>query len=357
MSTADVHRPGRLGDPDMTLGTDPRADPRMVAVLAAMGLDGHGEPSPVNDASAPDDLYAWVDEAEPGFEMLFDALFGDLPPVDGVVSSTELVSGADNNDVTLFIHRPADAVGPLPCVYHIHGGGMVLLSAAGLSYVHWRNELASRGLVVVGVEFRNGGGKLGNHPFPAGLNDCASGLQWVAANKAALGISTITVSGESGGGNLTLATTLKAKRDGYLDIIDGVFAQCPYISRAYADPSAALPSLHENDQYFLGCENMGGLAKLYDLGGADAANPLAWPSYATVDDLVGLPPHVISVNELDPLRDEGLAYFRKLLAAGNSAASRTVNGTCHAGDVIFRTAMPEVYAASAAAVRDFACSV
>ncbi len=357
MSTTEVHLPGRLGDPNMTIGTDPRADPRMVAVLAAMGLDGHGAPSPISDASAPDDLHAWVNEAEPGFEMLFDTLFADQTPPDGVVSSTEVIRGVDDNDVTLFIHRPADASGPLPCVYHIHGGGMVLLSATGLSYVAWRNELASRGLVAVGVEFRNGGGKLGNHPFPAGLNDCAAGLQWVAANKAALGVSTITVSGESGGGNLALATTLKAKRDGYLDIIDGVFAQCPYISRAYAKPPAGLPSLTENDQYFLGCENMSGIAKLYDLGGSDATNPLAWPLHATVEDLTDLPPHVISVNELDPLRDEGLAYFHKLLAAGNSAQARTVNGTCHAGDVIFRAAMPEVYAASAAALADFARSL
>ena len=63
------------------------------------------------------------------------------------------------------------------------------------------------------------------------------------------------------------------------------------------------------------------------------------------------------MNELDPLRDEGLAYYHKLLAAGNGAQARTVNGTCHAGDVIFRTAMPEVYAATAAALRDFAYSV
>ena len=79
---------------------------------------------------------------------------------------------------------------------------------------------------------------------------------------------------------------------------------------------------------------------------------------ATLEDLrTGLPPHVISVNELDPLRDEGLAYYRKLAAAGNSVQARTVNGTCHAGDVIFRGAMPEVYAATAAALRDFAYSV
>ena len=55
---------------------------------------------------------------------------------------------------------------------------MVIMSAADTPYVRWRDELAAMGMVVVGVEFRNGAGKLGNHPFPAGLNDCMSGLQW-----------------------------------------------------------------------------------------------------------------------------------------------------------------------------------
>ena len=87
---------------------------------------------------------------------------------------------------------------------------MVLLGATGALATRWRDELCSVGMVVVGVEFRNGGGKLGNHPFPAGLNDCMSGLQWTFNNKAALRISTIVVSGESGGGNLTLAVTQKA---------------------------------------------------------------------------------------------------------------------------------------------------
>ena len=148
-----------------------------------------------------------------------------------------------------------------------------------------------------------------------------------------------------------------AKRDGYLDVIDGVFAQCPYISGMYANPPGDLPSLHENDQYFLGCENMGALVKAYDPAGGNATNPLAWPMHVSVEDLEGMPPHVISVNELDPLRDEGLTYYRKLTAAQNTAMARTINGTCHAGDVIFHNAMPDVYAATAAALRDFAYSL
>ena len=67
----------------------------------------------------------------------------------------------------------------------------------------WREHLAATGLVVVGVEFRNSAGKLGVHPYPAGLNDCAAAIRWVAANRADLGVSHLIVSGESGGGNLT----------------------------------------------------------------------------------------------------------------------------------------------------------
>ncbi len=329
----------------------------MIAVMAELGLDGHGEPTPVTADTPIESLYAYCDVAEQGFQMMFDVLYQGLPTIDGVESNDVTVTGPDGNEIGLYIHRPAGADGPLPAVVHIHGGGMVLLTAADASYVRWRDELASRGLVAIGVEYRNGGGKLGNHPFPAGLNDCGTALAWVAANKAELGISTITVSGESGGGNLTLATTLKAKRDGYLDVIDGVFAQCPYISGMYANPPADLPSLHENDQYFLGCENMGGLVKVYDPTGENATNPLAWPMHVSVEELEGMPPHVISVNELDPLRDEGLTYYRKLTAAENAAMARTINGTCHAGDVIFRGAMPEVYASTADALRDFAYSL
>src|SRR5258708_39659914 len=113
-------------------------------------------------------------------------------------------------EITLFVHRPRDVEGPLPGVVHIHGGGMVMLEAAGAGYANWRDQLAKAGLVVVGVEFRNGGGKHGPYPFPAGLNDCSSALSWANDNKRALGISKLVVSGESGGGNLTLAATLQA---------------------------------------------------------------------------------------------------------------------------------------------------
>lgn len=52
------------------------------------------------------------------------------------------------------------------------------------------------------------------------------------------------------------------------------------------------------------------LATVYDPGGAHVGDPLAWPLHASAADLAGLPPLVISVNALDPLRDEGVALHR-----------------------------------------------
>ena len=354
MTYATLRLPGRLDNPDLTLGTDPRSDPRMVAALEPLGLTGRADPVPLTPESSLEDIRNLAALGEPGFEQLYDILFGAIPPVEGVESRTEVISGVDGNDIDLYIHRPAGDGGPHPGILHIHGGGMVILSATGASYRRWRDELAARGLVVVGVEFRNAAGALGCHPFPAALNDCTSALEWMHANREDLGVAKLVVSGESGGGNLTLATTLKARQDGRLGAVDGVYAQCPYISGAYADPPMELASLHENDGYLLANDLMGYFVEVYDPGAANLTNPLAWPWHASVDDLAGMPPHAISVNELDPLRDEGLDYYRNLVRAGVPAYSRTVNGTCHAGDLLLLGAMPEVCAASADDLATFA---
>ena len=131
-------------------------------------------------------------------------------------------------------------------------------------------------------------------------------------------MTTLVLQGESGGANLALATALKAKRDGRLDRIDGVYAMVPYISGGYGWDTERklreLPSMVENEGHYLNCAMMDMLVAVYDPTGENAENPLCWPYFATEADVEGMPPHVITVNELDPLRDEGIAYFRTAAA-------------------------------------------
>jgi len=348
--------PGRLGEPTRALKDDPRADPRLVAALSLFGLDGDQPAPPVLPSSSREELLAFAQGAEDGFGAVFAALFAGLPPVAGVERKTVTIPGPDGNDLVLYVHRPEGADAVLPAVVHFHGGGGVILQAADTCYARWRDELALTGLVVVGVEFRNAAGALGAHPYPAGLNDCAAAVRWTAARRDGLGVGPIIVSGESGGGNLSLAVALKAKREGWAAEIDGVYALAPMIAGTWNKPPE-LPSQQENDGYFIGCALLSIMGALYDWAGAHADEATCWPSRASDEELAGLPPHVISVNELDPLRDEGLAYQRRLVANGVSAVGRTVNGTVHAGDVFFRNAMPDVYAATIRDIHGFATHV
>ena len=349
-------RPGRLGNPETTLLTDTRLDPRIRTVLEVAGdpFSGVVAPSGVASYETCLEYCAAFERIAADGHPIADAA---MPNFETVTSRVEYITGRDGNQVKLVIHEPKTRSGPLPCIVHFHGGGMVLMTAEDPGFRRWRCALAESGMVVIGVEFRNGGGRLGDHPFPAGLNDCASAVQWADASRAALGLNTVVVSGESGGGNLALAVALKAKQEGWIASIDGVYAMCPYISGAYGAPPADLVSLVENDGYTLDCQMMAAMVRVYDPNGSEANNPLAWPYQVTVSELEGLPPHMISVNELDPLRDEGLAYYRMLCRAGVPVVGRTVHGTQHAGDLGFPDITPEIYEETKRSLIGFAVSL
>lgn len=349
--------PGRLGDPTVDLRSDPRADPRVIAALAPFGLDRAAPPPQVGRTSSREAQLSYLAEREASMEAVLAALVADLPPIDGVGHSTETVTGVDGNDIALYISRPLSAAGRLPGVLHLHGGGMVYLCATGPVYVRLRDAVARTGVVVIGVEFRNGAGVLGAYPYPSGINDCSAALHWANKNRDRLGIGSLTLVGESGGGNMSLATTLKAKRDGCIEMVDGVYALVPYISGMYgrteSERATELPSLVENDGYLMSCAVMDLMACVYDPQGEHATDPLCWPYHATIDELEGLPPHFISVNELDPLRDEGIAHYQKLKRAGVAVAMRTVAGACHLADTILPAQMPDAYHGMVASIHDF----
>jgi acetyl esterase/lipase len=231
---------------------------------------------------------------------------------------------------------------------------MAILSAYDGMYRAWAKILAAQGVAVTMVDFRNCAQPSSApevEPFPAGLNDCVSGLKWVIANAAEMGIDPehVIVAGESGGGNLTLATGLKLEQDGEVGLIRGLYALCPYIAGEW--PQDRFPSSTENNGILLDLHNNFGRIA-YGIEHFEAQNPLAWPSFATEDDVAGLPPTVISVNECDPLRDEGVEFYRLLLRAGVPAQCRQVMGTMH-GTEIFAIACPEISRETAASIARF----
>ncbi|MDF1855420.1 alpha/beta hydrolase fold domain-containing protein [Pseudooceanicola sp.] len=348
------HLPGKLGDPKRALNSDPRTLPGIVQALAAFDLGGDPEPLPFDWQAPRDALLSWAEAGEQGFNALLGALAEQCPAITGIARSTEVIAGPDGNDITLYISRPEAETGPLPGVLYLHGGGMGILNANTGHYTRLRDNLAAAGLVAISVEFRNSGGDLGPHPFPAGLNDCSAALDWMHENRSQLGLSKIIVSGESGGGNLTMATAIKAGREGRIDRIDGLYAMCPFVSNAYAKGDPTLVSLEENTDYFIQISSLAILSALYTPEDPLSQDPLAWPLHASAADLAPLPPTTISVNQLDPLRDEGLALFGKLVAAGVKATGRMVPGTPHSGDIVFEAAAPEAYASTIRDIVGFA---
>jgi acetyl esterase/lipase len=286
---------------------------------------------------------------------LYEALDTDeVAPSAGLqVAVHECSSQPDGNTVKIRVVRPDDDE-RRPCVVYLHGGGMQSGSAFDPMYRIWARVLAAEGLVVAMVDFRNAvtpSSAPEVEPFPAGLHDCVSGLRWVVAHAAELGVDTdhVIVAGESGGGNLTIATGLRLLRDGDVGIIRGLYALCPYIAGEW--PLEQYPSSIENEGYLLNLHhNRGRMA--YGIEHFEAGDPLAWPSFATEADVTGLPPTFISVNEADPLRDEGVEFYRLLLRAGVPAQCRVVMGTTHGMD-IFTPVLPDVSRQTAASIAHF----
>jgi acetyl esterase/lipase len=289
-------------------------------------------------------------------EALYDALdTEEVASSEGLsITTHDVVSAPDGNTIKIRFVRPDDDE-RVPCVYYIHGGGMQNGTAFGAMYRVWARVLAAEGVAVAMVDFRNcvtPSSVPEVEPFPAGLNDCVSGLKWVVSQADELGVDAqrVVVAGESGGGNLTLATGMQLLRYGDIGLVSGLYALCPYIAGRW--PHERFPSSVENEGILLNLHHNRG-AVAYGLEHFEAQNPLAWPAFATIDDVAGLPRTFISVNEADPLRDEGVDFYRLLLEAGVAAQCRTVMGTSHGMDV-FTAVLPDISRETAASIARFA---
>ena len=312
---------------------DPRIDPRLKEMFGELPA------FPLPNFDSRDALVAAMNAPEVLEGLHSTTLFTEeeaeaVAPSEGLTITTEtFVSEPDGNTIQVLLMRP-ESDGPLACVYHIHGGGMAVTSAFDMGYQAWGRMIANQGVAVAMVDFRNcviPSSAPEIEPYPAGLNDCMSGLRWLISQADEFGIdaSRILVAGESGGGNLTLAVGLRLTREGDARLVRGLYAMCPYIAGSW--PRDDLPSSIENNEVWLDSHsNFGRMG--YGMDAFEAQDPEAWPLFATEEHVQGFPETVISVNECDPLRDDGIAFYRLLLRAGQSARCRQVMGTIHGGD-------------------------
>lgn len=234
---------------------DPRIDPRIKAVFAALP-----DPPPGRHVADREALLAEQSTEEAmAAAAAQDAMFAMLDnkviaPSQGLTISTKtFISAPDENEIRVQFIRPEGAA-PSPCVYYIHGGGMQTMSCFNGMYASWGRIIAGQGVAMAMVDFRNclrASSAPQVAPFPAGLNDCVSGLKWLYANAADLQTdpTRIVVAGESGGGNLAIATVLKLKQTGELGLVKGLYALCPYIAGQWPQPQ--YPSSVENNGILL----------------------------------------------------------------------------------------------------------
>ncbi|KAM0276893.1 hypothetical protein ACHAPQ_012452, partial [Fusarium lateritium] len=207
-------------------------------------------------------------------------------------------------------------------VVHAHGGGLISLSAK-ISVERLANIVSDTGVQAFSVDYR----LAPEHPFPAALDDCWSCLTWIHTNHKTLHVDPkrIAVMGESAGGGLAAALTLRA-HDAELS---------PPIARQILSS----PMLDDRTE-----EEVPGELKLWD---ADD-NITAWTAYlqqapgsdnisayaapGRVKDASGLPPLYLDTSQFDLFVKENLSYVQKFLDAGVESECHLYPGLPHGFD-------------------------
>ncbi len=228
---------------------------------------------------------------------------------------------AEVGDVRVRIVRPPDAAGPLPVILYMHGGGWVL----GNADTHDRlvRELAvGTGAAVVFVEYD----RSPEARYPVAIEQGYATAQWVVREGAAnqLDRDRMAVAGDSVGGNMAAALALMANERG-----DVRFVQQ---SMYYPVTDAAMDTgSYEQfaEGYFLTAKGMAWFWDAYLPDVDRRSEHFASPLRARDEQLAGLPPAFIIVDEADVLRDEGEAYAARLRAAGNAVTTVRYDGITH----------------------------
>ncbi|WCL49286.1 alpha/beta hydrolase [Leptospira sp. GIMC2001] len=206
-----------------------------------------------------------------------------------------------------------------PIIVYLHGGGHVVGDID--TYDNICRYLAHRTpCMVFSVDYR----RAPEFPFPTPLEDCYRAYQWVKNNAYRLGGNPekIAIVGDSAGGNLALATSLKLKNEGQiLPNFLGLIYPVAEMSREY-------PSYQTFSDGFLLTRNLlRWFRSNYCSKESDRLNPLASPLQA--DNFVGFPNCYVSTAGFDPLSDEDKELVQKLSKSGVKVTYSDFPGMVH----------------------------
>jgi acetyl esterase/lipase len=242
-------------------------------------------------------------------------------------------------DARVRIVKPVGSSGKtLPVIVYMHGGGWILGNAATHDRLVRELAVGARAALLF-VEYPNSP----EAHYPVAIEQGYATAQWAVREGAGKGLdaSRMAVAGESVGGDMAAALTLMAKERG-----DVTFVQT---SMYYPVTDAAMDTASYDEfaeGYYLTRKAMEWFWDAYTTDPAERAEITASPNRATVEQLEGLPPTLLLVDEVDPLRDEGEAYAAKLRAAGVLVTTVRYDGVIH--DFMLLNAMSESRATRAA---------
>jgi acetyl esterase/lipase len=228
---------------------------------------------------------------------------------------------AEVGDVQVRIVRPAGAIGSLPVILYMHGGGWVLGNAA--THDRLVRELAvGTGAAVVFVEYD----RSPEAHYPVAIEQGYATAEWIQREGAEhhLDPERIAIAGDSVGGNMTAALALMAAERGDVRFV--------HQSMYYPVTDAAMdtPSYEQfAEGYFLTAKAMAWFWDAYCPDVERRWEPFASPLRASDDQLAELPPAFLLVDEADVLRDEGEAYAARLRAAGVEVTAVRYDGITH----------------------------